>query len=105
MELRKIISELENKLRAGMQTEDTGHDIYHLIRTCNLALHIQKIEGGDPVIVGISAFLHDMHRIIQHETGKYCSPFDSLPRIKDILDGIDISTAQKDKILHCIRYH
>lgn len=40
--------------------DSSGHDINHLIRTMNRALYIQGREGGDRVIIGIAAFLHDI---------------------------------------------
>jgi len=46
-----------------------------------------------------------VHRIIQKESGKFCSPKDSLPKVKEMLDEVDLNEDQKDKILHCIEYH
>ena len=60
--------------------DSSGHDISHLIRTMNIALNLCKKENGDELIVGISAFMHDIHRIMQNETGKFVSPKDSLPK-------------------------
>ena len=36
----------------------------------SLGIKMEKYEGGDEIVVGISAFLHDVHRIMQNETGK-----------------------------------
>ncbi len=100
-----IINQLEKEVRALFSEESSGHDIYHLKRVLNSALTIQEKEGGDRLIIAISAFLHDIHRIIQKETGKFCSPKDSLPKIKEILDKTNLKEKQKEKILHCIEYH
>lgn len=62
--LRPIVLELFSK-------ESSGHDIGHLERTMNLALYLQEKEGGDRVIIGISAFLHDVHRIMQKKRGVF----------------------------------
>ncbi len=103
--LKKIIAQLEKEISQIFHQENSGHDIYHLKRTLNLALKIQKKEGGDKLIIGIAAFLHDIHRIIQKETGHYCSAEQSLPRIKKLLNKIKLSEEQKKKILHCIKFH
>lgn len=47
-----------------------------------LALYLQEKEGGDKVVVGISAFLHDIHRILGNEKGHFVSPKESLETVK-----------------------
>ena len=69
------------------------------------ALYLQEKEGGDKIIIGISAFLHDVHRIMQNESGSFVSPKDSLDTIKEILANIDLSEEQVEKICYCIEYH
>lgn len=86
-------------------SESSGHDIWHLKRVLNLALHLQEKEGGDRLVIAVSALLHDIHRIIQHETGELCSPKDSLPKVKEILDNVNLPSDKLDKILHSIEYH
>ena len=97
-ELKPYVIELFNK-------DSSGHDISHLTRTMNTALYLQEKEGGDRIIIGISAFLHDVHRIMQNETGNIVSPKDSIPKIKEILSYIDLDDEQVEKICHCIKYH
>lgn len=103
--LQHTIQQLKKEVKNLFNKESSGHDIYHLQRTLNNALAIQKKEGGDRLIIAVSAFLHDIHRIIEKETGKFCSPKDSLPKIKLILDKTGLTDTQKIKILHCIEFH
>lgn len=103
--MKEIIKKLEEEVRKLFQGESSGHDIYHLKRVLNNALTIQEKEGGDRMIVAASAFLHDIHRIIEKETGTFCSPKDSLPKIKEIVDKTKLSEKQKEKIYHCIEFH
>lgn len=100
-----IIEKLEKQIHSMFHKESSGHDIHHLRRTYNLAMKLQENEGGDRLIIGVSAYLHDVHRIIQNETGKHCSPKDSLPEVKKILDKIDLNEEQNERILHCIELH
>lgn len=104
-----MINEYINKLRPYVEKyfkdDYTGHDISHLERTLNNALYICEKEGGDPLIVGISSFLHDVHRIMQNKEGKYVSPKDSLYLVKDILSNIELTEEQIEKICYCIEYH
>ena len=85
--------------------ESSGHDISHLTRTMNIAVNLCKKENGDELIVGISAFMHDIHRIMQNETGKFVSPKDSLSKVKEILSNTDLSRNIIDKICYCIEFH
>ena len=105
MKIDKIIKQLENEIHELFHKESTGHDIYHLKRVLNLALHIQEKERGDRLVIAVASFLHDIHRIIQNETGKFCSPKDSLLKIRKILEKIDLPKEKLDKILHCIEFH
>ena len=97
-ELKPYVIELFSK-------DSSGHDISHLIRTMNTALYLQEKEGGDRIIIGISAFLHDVHRAMQNETGSYVSPRDSIPKIREILSHINLTNEQIEKICYCIEHH
>ena len=103
--MEEILKQLENEIKSLFHKENSGHDFYHLKRTLNNALAIQEKEGGDRLIIAVSAILHDIHRIIQKETGKFCPPEDSLPKVKEILDKTNLTEEQKEKVLHCIKFH
>lgn len=103
--LEDYINKLRPEVLKLFKNDFSGHDIIHLERTMNIALLLQKYEGGDEIVVGISAFLHDVHRIMQNETGKFVSPKDSLDKVKEILSVLDLNESQLQKILHAIEYH
>jgi len=103
--IQETIKKLEKEVGKLFSSENSGHDIYHLKRVLNLALKIQEKEGGDRLVVAIAAFLHDIHRILQKETGKFCSPKDSLPKIKEIFKILSLPIEILEKILHCIEFH
>lgn len=101
----KTLLNLEQAIQKMFQSESSGHDIHHLKRVMALAVHLQKFEGGDKLVIAVAAYLHDVHRLIQQETGKYCSPKDSLPKIIEILNTTDIPQQKREHILHCIEFH
>jgi len=103
--LDKIIKQLEKEVLHLFKNDSTGHDIHHLKRTLRLALAIQAKEGGDRLVIGVAAFLHDIHRTMQRQAGKFCTPKESLPEVKKILDKTTISAEHKKKILHVIEHH
>lgn len=103
--LEEYIEALKSYIMQLFKNDSSGHDISHLERVMKLAVHIQEIEGGDRIIVGISAFLHDIHRIMQNETGKFVSPKDSIIEVRKILSNINLNEEQVDKICYCIEHH
>ena len=58
---KETVKQLEEKVKALFHGENSGHDIYHLKRVLNNAIAIQEKEGGDKLIIAISALLHDVH--------------------------------------------
>ena len=103
--LEKYIEELRPHVIELFKKDFSGHDISHLERTMNTALYLQSKEGGDRIVIGNAAFLHDVHRIMQNETGNFVSPKDSLDTVKNILKYINLSNEQIEKICYCIEYH
>lgn len=101
--LNKTIAKIEKEIKKLFASENSGHDIYHLKRVYNLAIHLQKTEGGDKYIIGLAAFLHDVHRVMEKD--KYCSPKKSLPAVRKILEQSDVAENDIIKILHCIEFH
>ena len=64
VDVRVYIDKLRDKIDNYFKKDASGHSIDHLERTLNYALYLQSKEGGDAVVVGISAFIHDIHRIM-----------------------------------------
>ncbi len=103
--LEKYIEELKPYVIQLFGKDSSGHDISHLKRTMHLALYLSSKENGDEIIVGIAAFLHDIHRIMQNEVGKFVSPKDSIPKVQEILSHINLTDEQKEKICYAIEHH
>lgn len=103
--LEKYIDDLRPLVIELFKKDSSGHDIGHLERTMNTALYLHSKEGGDRIVIGVAAFLHDVHRIMQMWTNTFVSPKDSLDTIKNILAKIDLSHEQVEKVCYCIEYH
>ncbi len=104
--LEEYIDILRPYVLEMFSNEASGHDINHLERTMKIALYLQKKEGGERLIIGIAAFLHDIHRIMQNERyGEFVIPKESIPRIRKILSHVDLTEEQKRKICYAIEYH
>ena len=96
---------LEMKIKELFSSENTGHDIYHLERVRNLALHIQEKEGGDAFVVEVSAYVHDIHRLMEKESERMITPEESLPTIQGILQEVNLPEEIITKVLHCVLNH
>lgn len=96
---------LRPKIKDLFHLEATGHDIQHLERVYNLALHLQEKEGGDRLVIGVAALLHDIHRLMKRPDGKLTMPVESLPQIESILLGIDFPKDLLPKVLRAIELH
>ncbi len=104
--IESIIKKLKKDLKIKFKSESSGHDIYHLQRVLNLALNIQSEERkGDRLVIAVASFLHDVHRIIERESGKFCSPKNSLVKIRKILEKTSLPEEKIKNILHCIEFH
>ena len=105
MVVYKYIEILKPIVLEMFKDECSGHGIDHLERTLRNAMYIQSKEGGDEVIIGISAYLHDIHRLLQNKYNKYVSPEGSIDVVKYILSKINLSKNQVNKICYCIENH
>lgn len=103
--LENILKKLRIKVEEYFSKDASGHNIDHLERTLNYALYLQSKEGGDKIVVGISSFIHDIHRIMSSEKGEYVSPKESLVVVKKFIDDLEITDKQKEHILYAIEHH
>lgn len=103
--MENIHEKIVEKLKRLFDGESSGHDISHLIRVYNIAGNIQEKEGGDREIILISALLHDIHRLIEKESTLFCSPKESLAKVRLILEEIGVDEQKIIGVLHCIEFH
>lgn len=101
----KLINQLRERVKEYFKSDASGHNIDHLNRTLNYALYLQKNEGGDEIVVGLSAFLHDIHRIMGAELNRWVHPKESLPVVSKFLEDLPITKKQKEHILYAIEHH
>jgi uncharacterized protein len=103
--LEYFIELLRPKVIELFSDDSTGHDISHLERTMKIALFLQKHEGGDALVIGVAAFLHDIHRIMKKDNSSYCLPKDSLKKTEEILASIKFPKDKINLVLDAIEYH
>lgn len=104
-DINELIDGLRTKVKEYFDKDASGHNIDHLERTLKYAMYLQSKEGGDIVVIGVSAFIHDIHRILSTEQKKFVSPKESLPVVSEFLKDLDITEKQKEHILYAIEHH
>ncbi len=86
-------------------SDSSGHDLHHSWRTMRNALYLQEHEGGDRVVVGIAALLHDVHRAMESERGEFVPPVESLGLVREMLSGLELDDDQVEQICFSIEHH
>ena len=105
MLVEEYIEQLKPFVIRLFEGDSSGHDYWHLERTKNLALRLQETEGGDRIVIGLAAYLHDIHRIMQNESGRFVEPKESIPKVREILTNIDLDAETVDKICFVVENH
>ena len=103
--VERHIAKLETKIAEMFKGDVSGHSSDHLRRALNYALELQKHEGGDIEVIAVATFIHDVHRLMENEKGKYVQPVESLPKIKELIADLELTDKQQDHICHCIEFH
>tara|TARA_Y100000310_G_scaffold340257_1_gene435376 strand:- start:1310 stop:1963 length:654 start_codon:yes stop_codon:yes gene_type:complete len=84
---------------------DQAHDTGHLSRVYDMSMRLANNEGGDRLVIGAAAWLHDLHQIPEKKGGVVLSARDTLPQAQEILIGLNFPKYAVPKILHCIEVH
>ena len=99
------ISILRTKLTELFQGEKTGHSIDHLERVLAYALKICETEGGNENVIAVASYAHDVHRIMGSHLGRFCTPVESLPMVKELIAPLDLTQEEKEHVLYAIEHH
>lgn len=64
-----LIEKTREFVASFLEEEPSSHDMSHINRVEALCLEIQKVEGGDSLVLQLAALLHDVGVIKEHEEG------------------------------------
>jgi len=96
---------LADNVKKFLENESSGHDFFHAKRVFNNANYIQKNEGGDRLIIGSAALVHDICRPFEKKTGKSHFGKEALIIIEDVLRKSKITEDKIKPILEVIKLH
>ncbi len=103
--MKELFKEIEKKAEEFLKFDPSGHDLNHAIRTFNLSRKISAKEGGDKLVIGAAALLHDVLRPWEKKTGKLHYKGEALEIIKKMLVKVKFPKNKIDSVLHCIETH
>lgn len=99
------INKVKKVIKKEFKGENSGHDYKHLSRVYKYALKIQKREGGDRYVIGVSALVHDVHRIIANRENRFVPPKESLKEVEEILIKSNVVNNKISSILRVVEFH
>ncbi len=99
--LASIQAEVQRRFAA---TNDPAHGWEHVKRVYDLALHIAEQEGGDRLIVGAAALMHDLGRADPGNGGMHHAER-SIELAGELLTAYHVPHATQEAITHAIRAH
>lgn len=92
------ISKVIKYVNLKLQHEPSGHDWYHVERVWRTAKYLQSKEGGDPLIIELSALLHNLK---EHNVPLYMEE-KSLLALHGMMDILQIEEPLKSQVLQVI---
>ena len=110
-----IVDQVIEEIKSQFEGDATGHDWFHIERVLNLSRFIQLKEGGDLLIIELSALLHDIsdHKFNGgklDEGGIVASEIlqrlgvdtDVIERVKYIVDNVSYKGAKTKSEMNCL---
>lgn len=79
-----------------------AHDLPHLDRVWRNCQLISAAEGGDPVVLGGAAYLHDYHRVVELRTGSWVSPEQALEPVAQTLTAVGFPRELRGRVIACV---
>jgi len=63
--MQEPLGAVQEEVKQLFAAAESAHDFDHVMRVYHNALYIQKKEGGDKVVIGAAALLHDLHHLTE----------------------------------------
>jgi uncharacterized protein len=96
---------LSKEVQGYLGNESSGHDFYHAERVYNNALYIQQHEGGEMIVIGSAALVHDVCRPWEEKNGKSHFGVEALEKIRGILEVSGLQAEKIKAVIEVVRLH
>lgn len=98
--MEKIIAKTIDFVQEKLHNAEAGHDWFHIQRVWNTAKYINRIEKGNPIVVELSALLHDIADSKFHNGDESLA----LEISENYLKQISVSKSIIDEVLFIIKH-
>ncbi len=101
-----LINRIKKIAKSCFDSARGSHDWEHTLRVCKLCERMGPGEGADMDVLLSAAYLHDIGRRYQDASnGTVCHAEKGAQLAESLLNGLPLSEAQKQNIVHCIQSH
>jgi uncharacterized protein len=102
----ELLDRIGRSARQVFENARGSHDWDHTLRVHALCRRIGPIERADMLVLEAAAYLHDIGRADQDQSGGLlCHAARGAEKARTILDAMPIDNGRKDNIVHCVRAH
>lgn len=81
----EITNKMLEKAKIVYENEQSAHDFEHIKRVLNYCKVIWEKEDGNWDEIFVSALFHDIHRVIQSQTGRFVPANKAMRQVKNVL--------------------
>jgi len=92
-----LIEKTEQRVRERMAGQQSGHGVDHVLRVVRLARQIQAEAGGDPLIIELAAWLHDIGDAKFHKGVERSGEFS-----RELLNEFGSSQETREHVVHIV---
>ena len=97
-----MIETVKEKAKLRLAKNDNAHGYHHVERVANLAEEIRKQEGGDPLVIATSCYMHDWSAFKGRE---YHVSEEAMIEIRADLETLHFPIDKIEPIIEAIRHH
>ncbi|KPJ77379.1 MAG: phosphohydrolase [Deltaproteobacteria bacterium SG8_13] len=102
----EMLAALQSQVKSLFEAARGSHAWDHTQRVFRLCEKIGREEKADMDVVRVAALLHDIGRARQDDSnGQVCHARKGAEMAAEMIQGLPVTEAQKQNILHCIRSH
>jgi len=98
-------SQILKAIEMFLSQDNTGHDVLHAYRVYHSALRLAEREGGDLMVIGCSALVHDICRPWEKEVKKSHFGAEALEIIREFLKSVQLPANKIPLILDVVAQH
>ena len=98
-------SQILKAIEKFLSQDKTGHDVLHAYRVYHSALRLAEREGGDLLVIGCSALVHDICRPWEKKHNKSHFGVEALEIIKELLQSAQVPVDKIPIILDVVAQH